>query len=192
MAKTQQITITAKLQRVTPPRKYGTDKYTFAIIERTNNKLYKFLLSTEKAQKLANGDMEFPLGANLRLTGRVSNSNKLMLNFVAVKAVDGHDLQAWAERNASPGVPANVLSDAQRRIQQSKEDDLRRRAPVDELPAFNSPKEAYDAAMYILRRQVKAKNPKLTNPQIWAIRDALNVLADALGNPKIPNFRDGK
>ncbi len=179
MAKTQQITITAKLQRVTPPRKYGTDKYTFAIIERNNNKLYKFLLSTEKAQKLANGDMEFPIGANLRLIGRVSNSNKLMLNFVVVKAVDGHDLQAWAERNASPGVPSNVFSDAQRRIQQSKEDDMRRRAPVDEIPAFKSPKAAYDAAMYILRRQVKIKDPKLTKPEVWALRDALNILADS-------------
>lgn len=174
MAKTQLITITAKLQKVSPPG--GTGKYIFAVIERNSNTLYQFLLSSEKAQKLANRDLEFPLGANLRLSGRVSNSNKNTLTFVTVTSVDGHDTQAWAERNGSPGVAAGVLTAAQKRVQQSQEDEMRRRAPVDELPVFNSPKEAYDAAMYILRRQVKAKDPKLTTPQIWALRDALNVL----------------
>lgn len=188
-ALTTKIDITARLRSVST-RSDG--KFRFTIEDRSGTgRLYFFLLTKEKALKLANAKAEFPLGANLRLSGRISKngsagvragSGGCNLKFVRVRAVDGHDVQAWAERNGSPEVGAFVLSEAQKKIGEVQEEALmRRRAPPDPPPAFKSPKEAYEKAMYLLRRQAKLKDPKLSKTEIWVIRDALNMLKEHAG-----------
>jgi len=175
---TTKIEITATLKSVS---KFGTAKYIFKVEDRSNGGLYHFLLTKEKALKLANADSEFPSGVNLRLSGRISRNVQNTLNFVKVHAVDGHDVQAWAERNSSPTVNPEVVAKAQTRINEAEEEAMRRRAPPDPPPAFKSPGEAFEKAMYLLVRQVRLKDSKLTMTEIYVIRDALNMLKERAG-----------
>jgi len=177
-APTTKIEITATLKTVS---KWSPEKYLFKVEDRSNGGLYHFLLTKEKALKLANADSEFPLGTNLRLSGRISRKVQNTLNFVKVHAVDGHDVQAWAERSSSPTVDPKVVAKAQKRINEAEEEAMRRRAPPDPPPVFKSPEEAFEKAMYLLVRQVRLKDPKLTKSEIYVIRDALNMLKEHAG-----------
>ena len=188
MAKqSQKVEITASLKSV---HKRSDGKYLFRVVSRAGvagsgykpgATPYHFLLTKEKALKIANQDSEFPTGINLRLRVRVSPVNPDVLTFVKIIAVDGHDVQSWAEKNQSPTVAPDVLTKAQRSIDEAEEENMRRRAPPDPAPLFKTPKEAFERAMYLLRRQVRLKNPKLSKSDIWAIRDALNMLKEKAG-----------
>ncbi len=128
-ALTKLISITATLKSVW---KRPDEKFRFSVLDLSSNNtgaLYVFLLSKEKALKLANANSEFPNGAALRLSGRISRSDKRCLNFVKIHAVDGHDMQAWAERSGSPGVDSDVLTEAQKKISEAEEEAMRNRAP---------------------------------------------------------------
>ena len=135
---------------------------------------YHFMLTREKALKLANANFEFPLGAKLNLSGRVSKNDLHSLNHVQITAVDGHDVQSWAELNGSPAVNPAVLVKAQERILEEGEEAMKFRAPPEPPPVFASSEEAYEKAMYVVRRQTRLKDPKLSQPEIWIVRDALN------------------
>lgn len=159
-------------------------RYSFIVNERaapfTPKPAYQFYLSENKALKLANKDGQFPLGANLRLSGRISKRGPTTggaqpLNFAKIRSVDGHDVQSWAERHGSPTVAPDVLADAEKAIQEADEA-MKLRSPDKAPPAYSSPEEAYETAMFILRRQVKSSNPKLSKADVWALRDALNLL----------------
>jgi hypothetical protein len=176
--------MTASLKGV---QKLSDGKFRFTVIDRsdTTKTAYRFLLTKEKALKIANQDSEFPSGINLRLRGRwgggVGNRD---LTFVKILSVDGHDVQSWAERHKSPTVASDVLTNAQKAIKEAEkaeEEAMRRRAPPDPPPTFKTPEEAYEKAMYLLRRQVRLKDPKLSKSDIWTIRDALNMLKEKAG-----------
>jgi hypothetical protein len=175
----QKIEITAVLNGVT---KMPDGKFCFRVADRANADVYRFLLSKKKALKLANGDYEFPTGHNLRLRGRKNPSSTLStLTFVKIIAVDGHDVQSWAESHKSPTVAPDVLTRAKISIDAAEAEAMRRRAPPEPAPLFKTPAEAYEKAMYLLRRQVRLKDPKLSKSDIWAIRDALNMLKKSAG-----------
>jgi hypothetical protein len=55
------------------------------------------------------------------------------------------------------------------------------RAPPEQPGAITDPLEAYEKAMRIIRMQRRLKNPKLSQQEIWQVRDALNLLAEKLG-----------
>lgn len=177
-AKTRKVEISAHLRSV---QKRSDGKFRFTVVDRADKTktAIRFLLTEEKALKIANQDCEFPTGINLRLRGRVSPVNHDVLTFVKILSVDGHDVQSWAEKHQSPTVAPDVLAGAQRAIDEAEEENMRRRAPPDPAPLFKSPEEAYERAMYLLRRQVRLKNPKMSKSDIWAIRDALNMLKKA-------------
>lgn len=177
--KTQKVEITAKLERV---QKADGGKFKFTVTSRENNRLYRFLLTREKAILLADSSATFPKGVNLRLKGRISKNDRHQLNHVSIHAVDGHDVQSWAQSRKSPGVSPDVLKKAEKAAQDAEDAAMRNRAAPDafnKLPEFKSPQEAYDKAMYILRRQVKLADPKLSKAEVWAVRDAINMLKGA-------------
>lgn len=142
-----------------------------------------FILSEKKALQVANKDLEFPTGVKLHIRGLRSPVKPVGLTNIKILSVDGHDIQAWAERVRSSTVAPDVLQKARDRVaaSEAEEEDMRRRAPPDPPPAFKSPAEAYEKAMQRLRRQVRLKDPKLSKSDIWTIRDALNMLKEAAG-----------
>lgn len=145
---------------------------------------YYFLLSPEKALVMANEDGEFPIGIDLTVVGRISHNDRKQLNFVQIVAVDGVDPRAWAERHRSPTVLPEVAEKAEDRVraqEKAEEDAMRSKAPPEPTPNFKTPREAFDRAMYLVRRQAKLKDPKLTRDDIWQMRDALNTLKEAAG-----------
>jgi hypothetical protein len=166
-------------------------KFCFKVKGRAGG-MYRFLLSAEKALKVANKDSEFPSGVDLHITGRATDNvpsvieggrARTPLNYVKIHSVDGHELQAWAERNQSPTVVPDVLRRARKTIADARaeEEAMKRRAPPDPPPRFKSAKAAYEEGMQCLRRQAKLKDPKLSKSEIWIIRDALNMLKEAAG-----------
>jgi DNA-binding transcriptional regulator YiaG len=176
--KAQRIDFTAKLHQVT---RQPDGKFSFRV-EGQAGGCYQFHLSKEKALKIANQDLQFPIGVRLHIRGlRSATDPTAGLTFVKILSVDGHDVQSWAEGHQSPTVAPDVLTKAQRSIDEAEEENMRRRAPPDPAPLFKSPEEAYERAMYLLRRQVRLKNPKMSKSDIWAIRDALNMLKENLG-----------
>lgn len=157
---------------------------------------YHFKLTREKALKLANANSEFPLGAKLNLSGGISKNDEHGLNHVRITAVDGRDLQSWAEWNGSPAVNPVVLSKVQEQAD-SIEEAMKLRAPPEPPPVFASPQEAYEKAMAVVRRQARLKDPKLSQTEIWVVRDALNFLkadreADCLEIGKLKGMWDRK
>ena len=177
-----QIEITAILKHV---REQSNGKFSFRVVM-VNKPLtsYRFLLSREKALKLANQDAHFPLGVKLHLSGRTITGQDAAvhvkgLKFVKILSVDGHDVQSWAEKHQSPTVAPDVLTKSKRVVDEAEEADMQRRAPPEPPPRFKSPSEAYEKAMQRLRRQVRLKDPKLSKSDIWTIRDALNMLKEA-------------
>ena len=177
-----QIEITATLKSV---RKQSDGKYGFRVSAPNSGGSFRFLLSKEKALKIANQDVAFPLGVNLCLRGRTNDKHPDAfvkgLKFVKILSVDGHDVQSWAEKNQSPTVAPDVLTKAQRSIDEAEEEAMKRRAPPEPPPTFKTPLEAYEKAMQRLRRQVRLKNPKMSLSDIWTIRDALNMLKETAG-----------
>ncbi len=179
------IEITATLKSV---REGATGKFSFRVVPKSGSS-YRFVLTREKALKLANQDGDFPIGVHLRLRGQTRPSEKdgdafvRGLNYVKILSVDGHDVQSWAEKHKSPTVAPEVLDEAIETIEaaEAEEEDMRRRAPPDPVPPFETPLAAYEGAMYIIRRQVRLKTPKLSKSEIWALRDALNFLKGRLG-----------
>lgn len=183
MARDQKITVTATLKSV---REQSNGKFSFRVS--LPGPSYRFLLSREKALKIANQDAQFPIGIQLRLSGRTIVGQNLNvkvrgLKWVKILSVDGHDVQSWAERSNSPTVASEVLKKAKKRVNASKieEEAMKRRAPPDPPPRFKSPLAAYEEGMQRLRRQIRLKDPKLSKSDIWTIRDALNVLKKAAG-----------
>ncbi len=180
--------ITATLKSV---RKQSDGKYIFRVTPTgLGGGSYRFLLSKEKAMKIVNQDAAFPLGVELRLRGTTKDGTtkdygrvppEKGLKFVKILAVDGHDVQSWAEKNQSPTVAPDVLAKAQGAINEAEEEKMRRRAPPEPPPRFATPLEAFETAMQRLRRQVRLKEPKLSKTDIWTIRDALNMLKEAAG-----------
>ncbi len=188
MAQDQSIQMAAHLKSV---REQPNGKYSFRVVSVRSSKgtpgqQYRFLLSREKALKLANPVTDWPIGVTLRLRGRtiVGQDDAVHvkgLNFVKILSVDGYDVQSWAQRNQSPTVAPDVLKKAQRAIDETEEEVMRHRAPHDPAPLFKNAKEAYEKAMTIIRRQVRLKKPKLSKSEIWAVRDALNILKEKAG-----------
>ena len=143
---------------------------------------YHFSLTIAKALAIATSNHEFPMGTMLKVTGRVSKRNPKQLNHVKIVSVDGIEVQSWSERVGSPQVHPDVLAKAKDRVAAAKkaEKDMRDRAPPQSDLAFSSPKQAFDEAMRIVRRQAKLKNPKLSGSEIFKLRDALNFFAEKL------------
>jgi hypothetical protein len=176
----RKVDFTARLDTVTRTR---DGKYRFTILGRAGGR-YRFLLTAEKALKVANQNSEFPTGVDLHITGREGcKAGYTTLTHVKIHSVDGHDIQSWAERSQSPTVAPDVLKKGRKTIEEAEaqEEAMRRRAPPEPPPRFNSPLEAYEEGMQRLRRQTKLKDPKLSKSDIWTIRDALNMLKEAAG-----------
>jgi hypothetical protein len=182
MARTQATKIDAELKGVTerPNGKFQFevvchDTSTYPTVQQQR---YYFFLSPAKAARLENAEGCWPVGSTLGLTGRLSRSYMaqaaLWLNHVKVHTVDGWEMQAWVERQNS----ADALVQDEKEGA-SSEETLRSSAPAP--PAFASPQEAYERAMYIVRMQVKKKTPRLTRQEVWALRDALNMLKSEAG-----------
>jgi hypothetical protein len=181
------VDFTARLDSVT---EMPDGKFCFSLTGRANGK-YRFLLTREKALKVANQDSEFPSGVDVHVTGRRSEKPTTIvggrapttITYAKIHKVDGHDLQSWAERNQSPTVAPDVLKKSRKTIAAAKaeEEAMKRRAPPEPPPRFDSPLAAYEEGMQRLRRQVRLKEPKLSKSDIWTIRDALNMLKEAAG-----------
>lgn len=185
-AKTAKVKMTGTLKEVSV---LDNGKYEFVLdeccvmnVERHGK--YTFLLVRDKALVIANGDEEFPINRNVQVEGRLSSKSSNQLNHVRIFSIDGTDPRAWAEQVGSVTVPTLVQRSAKDRIrrqQEAQEAVMADRAPPEPKPNFNTPKEAFDRAMFIVSRQVKLKNPKLTKTQVFQLRDALNMLKDAAG-----------
>lgn len=179
------IDFTGRLEGVT---KMPDGKFCFKITGRAGGE-YRFLLTGEKALKVANQNSEFPTGVDLHITGLktekiptvVDGRAPTTITYAKILSVDGHDVQSWAERIQSPTVAPDVLEKAKRSIDEAEEAAMKRRAPPEPPPTFKTPLEAYEKAMQRLRRQVRLKNPKLSKSDIWTIRDALNMLKETAG-----------
>ncbi len=193
MEQDQSIQMAATLKSV---REQSNGKYVFRVVavrtsagsplEHEAAQEYRFLLSREKALKIANHATDWPKGVTLRLRGQtiVGQDGSIRvrgLKYVKILSVDGYDVQSWAQRNQSPTVAPDVLKKAQRAIDETEEEVMRHRAPPDPAPLFKNAKEAYEKAMTIIRRQVRLKKPKLSKSEIWAVRDALNILKEKAG-----------
>jgi hypothetical protein len=143
-------------------------------------------MSERKALAIANGDGAFPLGVRVKVTGRHGhpwNRYAQKLTHVKIISVDGIEVTAWSQRVGSSTQGSGALSTAEERIKKAKEAEkaMVNRAPPEQPGAITDPTEAYDNAMRIVRRQRKLKNPKLSQDDIWQVRDALNLLAEKLG-----------
>ena len=146
---------------------------------------YMFTTSAQKALVVANGDQEFPHGIPLTVEGQQSGNLGLStLTYVKIAAVDGVDPRAWAERHGSTTVAPEVAESAQERVkaqEKAEEALMREKAPPEPTPHFKTPREAFDRAMYLVRRQAKLKEPRLSRDDIFQMRDALNTLKEAAG-----------
>ena len=67
----RKIDFTARLDSVT---KMPDGRYCFKTLGRAGGK-YRFILTAEKALKVANQDSEFPSGVDLHITGRHNEGN---------------------------------------------------------------------------------------------------------------------
>ena len=152
--------------------------FTFTIKATGTPEIFSFRLAPKKALQLCNAAHEFPVGVALRLSGRRHGT---VLTHVKIEVIDGYDVQAWAERQGSPTVDEKIAHDARKIIAANDEKEMKLRAPPEPDPVFKTPMEAYEKGMFILRRQTKLKEPKLSKKEIWAVRDALNMLKKAAG-----------
>jgi hypothetical protein len=156
-----------------------------------------FKLSEAKALVVADDQKHFPTGIRLELEGRLAGSNVQIhspskpigclmggtINNVKLVSIDGCDPQAFAESSGSITVPANVAAAAEELAEQAKlesEEAMRARAPIEERQRYENPKAAYERAMYIVNRQRKLTSPKLTDQDIYEMRDALNLLKETI------------
>jgi hypothetical protein len=179
MAKNKIVTI-GKLSAVGLVKTTG--KYRFTLRECSpGNTTYHFNLSREKALQVANGNEEFPLSSQMKVSGVILYTNTL--GYVKILAVDGIETNAWSQRVGSVTVESGILSVAKNRIKEAEraEESMANRASPTQPAAITDPGEAYENAMSIVRRQRRLKNPKLSQQEIWQVRDALNLLAEKLG-----------
>jgi hypothetical protein len=192
---THKVKVTGNIKRVKPE---DDGKFTFVLEGCTVDALcvqnggniarrttYMFTTSAEKALVVANGDREFPHGIPLTVEGQQSgNSAVITLTYAKIIAVDGVDPRAWAERHGSTTVAPEVAESAQERVkaqEKAEEALMREKAPPEPTPHFKTPREAFDRAMYLVRRQAKLKEPRLSRDDIFQMRDALNTLKEAAG-----------
>jgi hypothetical protein len=147
-----------------------------------------FMLSSEKALAIANVDAAFPLGVTIKVTGRFADipgdRNVRQLLHVKIVSVDGVEVRAWSERVGSTQVADDTLRAAKARVEEAKASEdaaMADRSPPEQTNAITDPNIAFENAMRIVRRQRKLKNPKLSQQEIWQLRDALNLLAEKLG-----------
>jgi len=150
-----------------------------------------FLIS-DKVRAIANGDGDFPLGVRVKVTGRYNpnstskDPNSVVsrkLTHVKIVSVDGVEVTAWSQRVGSSTQDSGAVADAENRIKEAEEAEkvMVNRAPPEQPGAITDPSVAYENAMRIVRRQRRLKNPKLSQQEIWQVRDALNLLAEKLG-----------
>lgn len=171
--------IIAKLKKVKRLRSSG--RYRF-LLEDGNGTAFMFLLSENKALVVANGHEEFPTGISLEVEGRHAVPG--IINFAKLIAIDGMDPRSWAESVGSLTVAGNVQKAAELRVkeqQEAQDEEMRARAPAEEAKKFSTPSEGFQHGMYIVRRQLRLKDPKLTRTDIFELRDALNIMAEAAG-----------
>jgi hypothetical protein len=142
-----------------------------------------FLLSEKKALLIANEDECFPLRVRVKVSGRVKPGSPSKLTHVNIVSVDGVEMLAWSQRCGSSQQKSHVLKEAEQRIKEAQEAEeaMVNRAPPEQPGAITDPLEAYEKAMRIIRMQRRLKNPKLSQQEIWQVRDALNLLAEKLG-----------
>lgn len=148
-----------------------------------------FLQTEKKALAIANGDEDFPIGIRVKVNGRyddkdAENTSKVRkVTHARIVSVDGVEVTAWAQRVGSITQDPNALSAAQKRIKEAEEAEkvMTNRAPPEQPGAITDPVVAYENAMRIVRRQRRLKEPKLSQQEIWQVRDALNLMAEKLG-----------
>ena len=149
---------------------------------------HNFLMSDDKALVIANGDGAFPLGARVKVTSRVRTSSSpdyantvvsRKLTHVKIISVDGVEVTAWSQRVGSTTDVDGV--DVLVREAEKAEEAMVNKAPPEQPGTITDPTVAYENAMRIVRRQRRLKNPKLSQQEIWQVRDALNLLAEKLG-----------
>ena len=143
-----------------------------------------FLMS-DKALLIANAEGAFPLGIRVKVTGRYNPNSvsedansvvSLKLTHVKIVSVDGIEVTAWSQR-----VGSTTDVDGVDVLVKKAEKAMTNRAPPEQPGAITDPVVAYENAMRIVRRQRRLKNPKLSQQEIWQVRDALNLLAEKLG-----------
>ena len=148
-----------------------------------------FLLSSDKALAIANGDEAFPLGVLIKVAARISEQKGAddtirQLIHASILSVDGVEVRAWSERVGSTQVSDGTLQASKPRVEEAKAAEdaaMTDRSPPEQINAITDPNIAFNNAMRIVRRQRKLKNPKLSQKEIWQLRDALNLLAEKLG-----------
>lgn len=148
-----------------------------------------FMLSSEKALAIANDDKAFPLGVTIKVTARIKEQKGeddpiRQLIHVNILSVDGVETRAWSERVGSTQVAASTLQASKYRVAEAAAAEaaaMADRSPPEQADAITDPNTAFNNAMRIVRRQRKLKNPKLSQQEIWQLRDALNLLAEKLG-----------
>ena len=165
------------------------DRYRFSLREcNIGPRAQTFLLSAEKALTIANGDEAFPLGVQVEVAARFeeeySGKNLRKLTHVKILSVDGVETRAWSERVGSTQVDPAVITASSARVAKAKaaeEAAMADRSPPEPAGVITDPSIAFENAMRIVRRQRKLKDPKLSQSEIWQLRDALNLLAEKLG-----------
>lgn len=183
--RTAKTKVTGRLSRVIKEQ----GRYRFSIRKcDVGPKLQTFLLSSEKALAIANDAEAFPLGVTIKVSARikeqrgVSDSIRQLIH-ANILSVDGVETRAWSERVGSTQVDPAVLAASGARVEAARaaeEAAMSDRSPP-EQDAITDPSIAFNNAMRIVRRQRKLKDPKLSQQEIWQLRDALNLLAEKLG-----------
>jgi len=134
---------------------------------------------------LANSKGQYPFMVKLKVKGRKSGSFSSQINFAKIISIDGVDPRSWAERVGSPTVDPAVKNLARDNIEEQlrkeEEETMRSKAPPDPTPSFSNKGEAFERGMFIIRRQLRMKDPKLSKDEIFQLRDALNILYDSSG-----------
>jgi hypothetical protein len=183
--RTSKTKVTGRLLRVRKEQ----ERYQFTISDcNVGTDKQIFMLSSAKALAIANVDAAFPLGVTIKVTGRFADipgdRNVRQLLHVKIVSVDGVEVRAWSERVGSTQVSPATRLGAERRIEEAKASEdaaMADRSPPEQVNAITDPNIAFENAMRIVRRQRKLKNPKLSQQEIWQLRDALNLLAEKLG-----------
>lgn len=184
---TEKTTVTGTLATVSVNR---TGQYLFYLTQCDDGPSNQKFLMSDKALAIANGDGAFPLGVRVKVTGRYNpNSSPKDINrdsvvsrkltHVKIVSVDGVEVTAWSQRVGSTTDVDGV--DVLVRKAEKLEEAMANKAPPEQPGTITDPAVAYDNAMRIVRRQRRLKNPKLSQQEIWQVRDALNLLAEKLG-----------
>lgn len=182
---TQRTQVTGNLDSVNSNR-FG--QYVFILTScDTGPAIQTFLQTEKKALAIANSEEAFPVGVRVKVNGRYDDNRtehkERKLTHARIVSVDGVEVTAWSQRVGSITQYPNALSAAQKRIKEAEEAEkvMTNRAPPEQPGAITDPLTAYENAMRIVRRQRRLKEPKLSQQEIWQVRDALNLMAEKLG-----------